>query len=83
MHAAERQRRLLHDIDHWRSAASETLANLLKEQEARFATAVRLRNELESLRSDRVSSPIQPSLDNESVAVAHDRLQPKTSGDQP
>lgn len=104
MHAAELQRRLLHDIDHWRSAASEALANLLKEQEARIrgeedfakalesersalrdgrAALIELRNELESLRSNRISSPIQPSLDNESVTVAHDRSQPKTSGDQP
>ncbi len=103
-HAAELRLRLLHDINHWRSAASEALANLLKEQEARvrgeeaFAKALEsersslrdsraalmeLHNELESLRSNRMSSPIQPSLDNESVAVAHDRLQRKTSGDQP
>lgn len=104
MHAAELKLRLIHNINHWRSAASEALANLLKEQEARvrgeedFAKALEsersalrdsraalmeLRNELESLRSNRVSSPIQPSLDNESAAVAHDGLQPKTSGDQP
>jgi hypothetical protein len=104
MHAAELKLRLIHNINHWRSAASEALANLLEEQEARvrgeedFAKALEsergalrdsraalmeLRNELESLRSNRVSSPIQPSLDNESVAVAHDRSQPKTLGDQP
>ncbi|MDQ0028187.1 hypothetical protein J2X90_006040 [Variovorax paradoxus] len=47
------------------------------------AALIELHNELDSLRSSPMLSLIQPSLDNVSVAIAHDRLQPKTSGDQP